>query len=88
MSYYYAPDKLRPVCQVCKYTFGGPFWIASYCVEEFMPNPEEKIFGEAVPIDVTQTGRSIPGYIEDMANFRKFLNNLKKMGKEFPTKTH
>lgn len=70
MSYYYAPDKLEPVCQACKYTFGVPFWIASFITDELMSTPEEKFFREEVPIDVGNTGWTIPSDIGDINDLR------------------
>ena len=88
MSYYYAPDRLKPVCQACKYTLGAPFWIAGDITDEIMSTPEEKFFGEAVPIDVGQTGGTISPDIGDINKFRDFLNEMKIIGQEFTKKTH
>ena len=32
MSSFYVPDKLKPVCQCCKYTLGAPFWIDKFII--------------------------------------------------------
>ncbi len=88
MSYYYGPDKLKPVCKVCKYTLGAPFWIASSITDELMSTPEEKFCGEHVPIDVSNTGGTIPSDIGDIKDFRELLDDLKGLGKEFNKKTY
>lgn len=88
MSYYYAPDKLKPVCQVCKYTFGAPFWVAGSITDELMATPEEKFFGEEVPIDIGTTGGTIPSDIGDINDLRELLGDMKGLGKEFTKKTY
>ena len=86
MSYFYGPDRLKPFCQVCKYTLGAPFWIASSITDEIMSDPEEKFFGEVVPVDVTNTGGSIPGDIGDIKNLRKFLDDMKAFSEDLTKK--
>lgn len=71
MSGFYAPDKLKPMCQVCKYTLGAPVWIAGFLADELMSNVEEKIFGEEVPIDLVGTGGTIPGELSDINKLRE-----------------
>ena len=88
MSYYYAPDKLKPICQVCKYTLGAPFWIVGSVTDEVMSTPEEKFLGEVVPINVSETGGTIPSDIGDINDLRELLNDLKDIGKEFTKKTY
>nr|ULD16196.1 hypothetical protein [Cylindrotheca closterium] len=88
MSYYYAPNKFKPACQACKYILGAPFLTAGLITDELMSNQEEKFFGQAVPIDVGQTGGTIPPEIGDMDKFRDLLNELKTMGHKFTRKTH
>lgn len=70
MSYYYAPDKLKPICQVCKYTLGAPFWIAGSITDEITSTLEEKFFRDEVPIDVINTGGTIPSDIGDINDLR------------------
>ena len=57
MTYFYGPDKLKPVCQLCKYTLGAPVWVASTITDQFMSTVEEKYFHEEVPIDIPSTNR-------------------------------
>ena len=51
MSSFYVPDKLKLVCQVCKYILSAPFWVMGSITDGIMVNPEEIYFGEEVPID-------------------------------------
>jgi len=81
MSYYCAPDKLKPVCQLCNYRLDTPFWIRASIADELMSTPEEKFFGEGVPIDVGNTGETIPSDIEDINDLRELLDDLKGLGK-------
>lgn len=50
MSYYYVPDKVKPLCQAGKYTLSAGFMLVNYIVDELKQSVEEKFFGEAVPI--------------------------------------
>lgn len=77
MSLFYAPDKLKPVCQVCKYTLGAPFWIVGSVTDSLMSAPEEMYFGEEVPIDVVVTGLTIPG---DLNELREILDDMRGLG--------
>lgn len=88
MSGFYAPDKLKLVCEVCKYTFGGPFWIACSLTDGLLSTPEEKFFGEEVPIDVVGTGGTIPGDLGDLNKVREILEDMKDFGKDFGQKTY
>ena len=88
MSYFYAPDKLKPLCQAGKYTFGAGFMLVNYRVDELGQTVEEKFFGEAVPIDINRTGGTIPEDIGTPADFRRLLQDLKETTKEFSTKTY
>ena len=80
MSYFYVPDKIKPICTVCKYTIGAPFWIICVLVDEISSSSEEQLFGEAVPIDVTETGGTIPQEIGDFNKLRDVLEDMKKWG--------
>lgn len=82
MSSFYVPDKLKPVCQVCKYTLGAPFWIAGSITDGLMFTPEETYFGYEVPIDVVGTGGTIPGDIGDIIKLRKVLEEMKDFSKK------
>lgn len=88
MSYFYAPDKLKPICQAGKYTFGAGFMLVNYIVDELGEYVEEKIFGEAVPIDINTTGGTIPGDIGTVNDLRSLLEDLKLTSKEFAKKTY
>jgi hypothetical protein len=82
MSSFYAPDKLKPVCQVCKYTLGAPFCIVGSLTDGLISTPEEKYFGNEVPIDVVGTGGTIPGDLGDITKLRKVLEEMKDFGKK------
>ena len=88
MSSFYVPDKIKPVCQVCKYTLGAPFWIVGSLTDEFMSTPEERFFGEEVPIDLTKTGGTIPGDIGDINKLRQVLEEMKSMTNDLGKKTY
>lgn len=88
MSSFYAPDKIKPVFQVCKYTLGAPFWIVGSLTDELMSTPEERFFGEEVPLDLTKTGGTIPGDIGDISKLREVLEDMKDLGKGFGKKTY
>ena len=82
MSSFYVPDKLKPVCQFCKYTLGAPFWVVGCFTDELMSHPEEMYFGEEVPIDVVGTGGTIPGDLGDINKLRQILEDIKDFGKK------
>lgn len=82
MTYYYAPDKLKPICNFCKYTAGAPFWVASSFTDEILSSPEEAFFGETVPIDVTQTGGTIPANIGSFDKLRDVLKDMNQWSKK------
>lgn len=82
MSSFYVPDKIKPVCQVCKYTLGAPFWIVGSLTDELMSNPEETFFGEEVPLDVVGTGGTIPGDLGDISKLRELLEDMRDFGKK------
>jgi hypothetical protein len=84
MSYFYVPDKIKPICQFCKFTLGCPFWVASAITDEVLSGPEEKYFGEEVPIDLVSTGGTIPGDLGDINKLSEILEEMKN----FATKTH
>ena len=85
MSYFYAPDKLKPICQAGKYTFGAGFMLVNYIVDELGEHVEEKIFGE---IDINKTGGTIPGDIGTVNDLRSLLEDLKSTSQEFTRKTY
>jgi hypothetical protein len=82
MSSFYAPDKLKPLCQICKYTMGAPFWIVGSLTDGIMSAPEEMFFGEEVPIDVVGTGGTIPGDLGDFNKIREILDDMRDFGKK------
>lgn len=88
MSYFYAPDKLKPLCQAGKYTFGAGFMLVNYMVDGLGEHVEERIFGEAVPIDINKTGGTIPSDIGTIDDLRKLLEDLKQTSKEFGEKSY
>jgi hypothetical protein len=82
MSSYYVPDKIKPVCQMCKYTLGAPFWIVSSITDEVTSHTEEIYFGEEVPIDVVGTGGTIPGDLGDLNKLREILDDMRAFNKK------
>lgn len=82
MTSYYAPDKIKPVCNLCKYTLGAPFWIVNSLTDEVLSYPEEAFFGESVPIDITGTGGTIPGEIGDFNKLREVLKDMNEWSKK------
>lgn len=54
---------LQTIYQAGKYTFGAGFMLVNYLVDGLKKHVEEKIFGEAVPININRTGGTIPGDI-------------------------
>lgn len=86
MSSYYVPDKFKPICQVCKYSVGGPMWLISSLVDEFSSPLEEKYLGEAVPIDLTGTGGTIPADLGNL-NLSTLLEKSNKILEDTVDKT-
>ena len=88
MSYYYAPDKLKPLCQAGKYSLGASFMLINYLVDELAEGVERKYFGEKVPLDINKTGGTIPKDIGTLEEFRKLINDLKQTTKDFTEKSY
>lgn len=82
MSSFYVPDKVKPICQFCKYTLGAPFWVAGSVIDGLMSTPEEMLLGDEVPIDVVGTGGTIPGDLGDITKLREILDDMKDFGKK------
>lgn len=82
MSSFYVPDRIKPVCQFCKYTLGAPFWVVGSLTDGLTSNPEEMYFGEPVPIDVVGTGGTIPGDLGDISKLGQILDDMKDFGKK------
>ena len=85
MTSYYAPDKFKPLFEIGKYTLGAPFWVASTMADELTAGPEEFFFGEDVPLDVSQTGGTIPHDLGDVNQLRELITELKG---DFKKKTY
>lgn len=88
MSYFYAPDKLKPICQVGKYTFGAGFMLVNYLVDELGEHVKEKFFGEAMPIDINKTGGAIPSDIGTISDLRNLFVDLRSTSQELTQKTY
>lgn len=88
MAYFYASDKVKPVCQLGKYTFGAGFMMVSYLLDELSSSIEEDIFGEAVPTDLNKSGGTIPNDIGTIDDVRKMLKDLRDTTDEFTKKTY
>lgn len=82
MSSFYAPDKLKPICEIGKYTLGAPFWLVGTLTDEFMSSSEEALFGEEVPLDVTNTGGTIPGDLGSLEQLRQIIKDLPEFTKK------
>lgn len=80
MSSFYVPDKLKPLCQLCKFTLGAPIWIAGSITDKLLTGTEERFFGEEVPIDLIATGGTIPGDLGDINKLREVLDEMKNFG--------
>lgn len=83
MSYFYAPDKFKPLCQARKYTFGESFMILNYLVDELGKVIEDRIFKETVPVDINKTVGTIPSDIGTVDDLRKLLKELKQTSDEY-----
>lgn len=46
ISYYYAPDKLKPLCQAGKHSLAASFLLISYLVDKLTECAKRKFFGE------------------------------------------
>lgn len=82
MSSFYVPDKFKPVCQVCKFTLGAPFWIAGAITDELMSTSEDRYFGCEVPIDLVGTGGTIPADLGDITKLREIWEDMKDFSKK------
>lgn len=88
MSYYYAPDKFKPICQLGKYTLGGPLLLLSTVTDGLLSRAEDKFLGQPVPIDIGSTGGTIPGDMGTGKEFKKFLKELEQLGHELGDKSY
>ena len=88
MSYYYVPDKIKPLCQAGKYTLGAAFMLINYVLDEIAQDVEHKFLGQKVPIDINKTGGTIPSDIGTPADLRRLLEDLKETSKEFSEKSY
>jgi hypothetical protein len=86
MSYYYAPNKLKPLCQAGKYSFSASFMLISYLVDKLTEGAEHKFFEEKVPLDINKTGGTIPRDIGTPEDFRRLIEESKQTSKEFTEK--
>ena len=68
--------------------FGAGFMLVNYMVDGLGEHVEERIFGEAVPIDINKTGGTIPSDIGTIDDLRKLLEDLKQTSKEFGEKSY
>ena len=78
MSYFYVPAKLKPICSICKYTIGAPVWIISEIIDAAGAPIEERWFGEEIPLDVGQTGGTVPAELGDLNNLREVIKDYSK----------
>lgn len=80
MTYYYAPDKLKPLCQLGKYTLGAPVWIVCSITDELTSGLEESFLGQEVPLDIDNTGGTIPNDVGDLTKIQGVLDDMKQFG--------
>ena len=88
MAYYYAPNKLKPICQLGKFTLGGPLLLVGTVTDGILSRAEDKFFGQPVPIDISGTGGTIPGDMGTGEEFKAFLKDLENLGRELGDKTY
>lgn len=68
----YTPDKFKPICQLGKYTVGGPLLLLSTVTNGLLSHAEDKFLGQPVP----SIGGTITGDIGTGKEFKKFLKEL------------
>ena len=73
MMQYYAPDKFKFPCKVGKYTFGLAYQLVAYTVDHISAPLEDHYFGEELPLDVGQTGGTIPFDFSDANELKDLL---------------
>jgi len=81
MLSYYSPEPIKPICNFGKYALGGPFWVACAVVDQGLEKLETKIYGEPVPMDVPNTGGTIPPDIGKISDLEGLLKSY-LLGKE------
>lgn len=77
MASFYAPDKIKPICNICKFSLAAPLWIVSSLTDELTSKMEEKFFGEEVPIDLTETAGTIPASLGDLEKVLSTVQDIK-----------
>ena len=87
MGTYYAPDRLKPTCTICKYTFGASFWIICTLTYSVLGVPKEQFFGEEVSIETTNTGGTILYELGDLLQLHELLEVMKQEWED-TTKKH
>ena len=88
MSQFYLPDKFKSVCQLGKYVIGAPFWVMCSITDELASNFEEPLFGEEIPIDIMNTGGTIPNDIGDLNDLKSLVKEMTELSQEFTKKTY
>lgn len=78
ISYYYALDKLKPLCQAGKHSLGASFMLISYLVDKLTKGAERKFFGEKIPLDINKTGGTLPKDIGTLEDFRRLIEEMKQ----------
>nr|YP_010472487.1 hypothetical protein N4L43_pgp022 [Pleurosigma intermedium]UVG42098.1 hypothetical protein [Pleurosigma intermedium] len=82
MLSFYALDKLKPVCQIYRYTLGTPFKIVGSLIDGITSTSEEMYFEEEVLVNISGIGETIPGDIEDINKLREVFKDMKDFGKK------
>ena len=81
MTSFYVPDTLKPVFDIGKFTLGAPVWLISTLADKALEPIEEKKFGILVPLDIPDTGGTIPSDLGSLTDLKKIVDEYsKKMG--------
>ena len=81
MCEFYAPPHLKPVCKFGKYTFGLPLILISTIVDKCAEPLEQKFMGGHMPLDLPETGGTIPKDVFDKAEWEK-IYKIYRLGDE------
>ena len=77
MLSYYVPSPAKPICTVGKVTLGGAYLLLCTCTDEFSESFEEGKYGHSIPLDVMNTGGSLPTNLGDTQALSNYLYYLK-----------
>ena len=81
MTSFYVPDTLKPIFDIGKFTLVAPVWLISTLADKGLETIEEKKFGVPVPLDIPDTGGTIPSDLGSLTDLKKIVDEYsKKMG--------